>query len=191
MSWKGKWAKVFGNDNPLIVEIGTGRGSYLTRYAAREPGINFVGIELYSNPLYRAVKKAEELELPNVRFIRINAEFLTGMFEEHEIDEIHLNFSDPWPKVSKANKRLTSAHFLQKYDIVLKENGKIVFKTDNTPLFDFSLKEAVSEGWITEEIDYDLHVNGNPEWNVMTDYEMQFVEKGVRIHRVVIRRGCQ
>ncbi|MCQ2084733.1 MAG: tRNA (guanosine(46)-N7)-methyltransferase TrmB [archaeon] len=185
---KGHWQEVFGNSNPIYLEVGSGRGSFITQCAARYPEINFVAIELYAAPMYKAIKKAEETGCSNLRFLRMDAEFLPKVFEENEISRIYLNFSDPWPKVSKNNKRLTSAHYLEKYDFILKPEGHIEFKTDNVPLFRFSLQEAESQCWVCSEVTDDLHADGNPEWNIMTDYESQFVAKGVPIHRVVISR---
>ncbi|MCQ2079920.1 MAG: tRNA (guanosine(46)-N7)-methyltransferase TrmB [archaeon] len=186
--WKGRWNEVFGNDRPVHLEVGSGRGSFITQLAMLNPGINYVAVELYASPMYRAIKRAEETSCTNLRFLRMDAEFLPEVFDRDEVSRIYLNFSDPWPKTSKGNKRLTSSHYLQKYDLFLSEDGRIEFKTDNEPLFRFSLQEAESQCWVCSEVTDDLHSGGNPEWNVMTDYEMAFVEKGVPIHRVVLTR---
>lgn len=185
---KGHWNEIFGNNHPVFLEIGSGRGSFITHYASRFPEINFVAVELYAAPMYKAIKKAEETNCSNLRFLRMDAEFLPNVFEKNEIARIFLNFSDPWPKNSKFNKRLTSSHFLQKYEQFLSDDGHIEFKTDNIPLFKFSLQEAEAQNWECSEVTDDLHANGNPDWNIMTDYEKSFVEEGVPIHRVVLKK---
>lgn len=184
----GRWKEVFGNDNPIHLEIGSGRGSFITQCALRHPEVNFLAVELYAAPMYKALRKAVETSCTNLRFLRMDAEFLPKVFDNGEVDRIYLNFSDPWPKNSKSNKRLTSSHYLAKYDLILSKEGRIEFKTDNAPLFKFSLEEAEKEGWACNEVTNDLHGDGNPEWNVMTDYEMAFVEQGVPINRVVLTR---
>ena len=125
---KGTWSQVFGNDNPIRIEIGMGKGTFITTLAANNPDINYVGIEKYSSVLLRAVEKQDELQLPNLRFIRMDAEAICEVFGDGEVDRIYLNFSDPWPKDRHAKRRLTSRQFMARYDIILKPDGQVEYK---------------------------------------------------------------
>ncbi len=186
---KGKWKEVFSNDNPIRIEVGTGKGRFIMDLAAANPDINYVGIEKYSSVLLRAIQKQNELQLPNVRFIRMEAEIISEVFDKGEVDRIYLNFSDPWPKERHAQRRLTSSSFLNRYDQILKEDGQLEFKTDNRELFDFSLMELNTAGWHAEAVTYDLHndvvMNAG---NIMTEYEERFSQKGNPIFKYIIKR---
>ncbi|MBR1743778.1 MAG: tRNA (guanosine(46)-N7)-methyltransferase TrmB [Lachnospiraceae bacterium] len=187
--FKGNWQKeIFGNFNPIHLEIGMGKGQFLIKMAALHPEINFIGIEKYSSVLVRAVEKLDALKLGNIRFLRMDAEDLEDFFSAGEIEKIYLNFSDPWPKVRHAKRRLTSAHFLEKYEYILVKNGLIQFKTDNRPLFDFSLEQLEKTGWYQEEVSFHLHENGPAENNVMTEYEEKFYRSGNPICRFLARK---
>lgn len=186
---KGKWNLVFGNDNPLRIEIGMGKGRFICELATLNPDINYVGIEKYSSVLLRAIQKQEELELPNLKFIRMDAEEIAEVFGKDEVDRIYLNFSDPWPKDRHAKRRLPSRQFLQRYDAFLKKDGIIEFKTDNRDLFDYAVIEANEAGWNIDSITYDLH--NDPvmnEGNIMTEYEERFSSKGNPIFKYIISR---
>lgn len=185
---KGSWREVFGNDNPIHIEVGMGKGKFLTELAQLNPNINYIGIEKYSSVLIRAVEKREQIELSNLFFIRMDAEDINDVFAEGEIDQIYLNFSDPWPKDRHAKRRLTSHQFLHRYDQFLKRDGVIIFKTDNKALFDFSLEEVPVAGWKLENYTYDLHHSEYNEGNVMTEYEEKFSSMGNPICRMVISR---
>ncbi len=186
---KGKWNEVFENDNPIRIEVGTGKGRFIMDLAEANPDINYVGIEKYSSVLLRAVQKQTERELSNVRFIRMEAEILTEVFEEGEVDRIYLNFSDPWPKERHAQRRLTSSTFLRRYDQILKPDGQLEFKTDNRELFDFSLMELNTAGWHAEAVTFDLHNDSAMnEGNIMTEYEERFSSKGNPIFKYIIKR---
>ena len=185
---KGSWREVFGNDNPIHIEVGMGKGRFLTELAQLNPNINYIGIEKYSSVLIRAVEKREQIELSNLFFIRMDAEDINDVFAEGEIDQIYLNFSDPWPKDRHAKRRLTSHQFLHRYDQFLKRDGVIIFKTDNKALFDFSLEEVPVAGWKLENYTYDLHHSEYNEGNVMTEYEEKFSSMGNPICRMVISR---
>ena len=186
--WKGKWNEVFGNDHPIHIEIGMGKGKFITELALKNPDINYIGIEKFSSVLIRAVEKMNELELPNLLFIRMDAEEITEVFGEGEVDKRYLNFSDPWPKDRHAKRRLTSRQFLGRYDIILNKAGDVNFKTDNRSLFDFSVEEIKEAGWEITGITYDLHNSDMNEGNIMTEYEEKFSAKGNPIHKVVARR---
>lgn len=186
---KGKWAEVFGNAAPLHIEIGMGKGRFLMDMAKLHPEVNYVGIEKYSSVLLRAIQKMEEEELPNVRFIRMDAEEITNVFGREEVDRIYLNFSDPWPKDRHAKRRLPSRQFLARYDEILKKDGTIEFKTDNRLLFDFALEELEPAGWKADVVTFDLHGDETlVQGNVMTEYEERFSSMGNPICKYIIRR---
>jgi tRNA (guanine-N7-)-methyltransferase len=186
---KGKWHEYFKNDNPIHIEIGMGKGRFMMDMARLNPDINYVGIEKYSSVLIRAIEKQSELELKNLVFIRMDAEYISDVFEKGEVDYIYLNFSDPWPKDRHARRRLTSKEFLGRYEKILSENGGVTFKTDNKSLFDFSLEQTDEAGWILENKTYDLHHSEYAEGNVMTEYEERFSSMGNPICRLVSKPG--
>ena len=187
-SGRGRWAEIFGNSNPVRVEIGMGKGAFIMEQARLNPDINFVGIEKYSSVLVRAVEKQNKQELSNVLFVRMEAEYIEDVFAPGEVERIYLNFSDPWPKEKNAKRRLTSGNFLKRYEVILKEGGTVEFKTDNTALFDYSLEEAAEEGWILLASTRDLHNSAMNEGNVMTEYEERFSAMGNHICKFVIMR---
>lgn len=187
--FKGEWNnKLFKNNNPIHIEIGTGKGKFITELAKRNPNINYIGIEKFSSVLIRAVEKQELENLPNLYFLRIEAENICEYFDNNEIEKIYLNFSDPWPKDRHAKRRLTSKNFFDKYNIILSKNGEVCFKTDNIDLFKFSLEEIPDETWKLKDITYDLHNSEYNKNNIMTEYEIKFSEKGIPINRLVAYR---
>ena len=188
---KGKWAEVFGNDHPIHIEVGMGKGQFIIEMAKRNPEINYIGIEKYSSVLVRAVEKLEDFEQNNLRLIRMDAENIEGVFDKDEVDRIYLNFSDPWPKDRHAKRRLTSTRFLERYNNILTPEGRVMFKTDNKDLFDFSLEQVEEAGWILENHTYDLHHSEYNEGNVMTEYEEKFSAKGNTICRLVAYRHAK
>lgn len=185
---RGKWKEaVFGNSNPLYIEIGMGKGQFLMSCARQNPQINYIGIEKYSSVLLRAIEKKEQEELPNLYFIRFDAEYITDIFEKGEADRIYLNFSDPWPKDRHAKRRLTSRQFLARYQLILAPGGRVEFKTDNRALFDFSVEEASESGWQMPVCTYDLHHDEELcAGNIMTEYEERFSSMGNPIHKMII-----
>ena len=187
--WKGKWSSLFHNEHPLHIEIGMGKGQFIHELAASNPDINYIGIEMYSSVLYRALEKRAETELDNLFFLRFDAKYLMDIFDHGEVSRIYLNFSDPWPKDRHAKRRLTSSNFLAIYNDILASDGWIQFKTDNRDLFDFSV-ETVKESnlWNIDEITYDLHHSEFLDGNIMTEYESRFVSEGKTICRFVISR---
>ena len=186
---KGTWSEVFNNDNPVRIEIGMGKGRFVSTLAQLNPDINYVGIEKYSSVLLRAVEKQDELNLPNLRFIRMDAEAITEVFDRGEVDRIYLNFSDPWPKDRHAKRRLTSRQFFERYNIILKKDGQVEFKTDNRPLFDFSVEEVKEAGWQLRAVTYGLHNDAKLcEGNVMTEYEERFSAAGNPICKLIAVR---
>ena len=187
----GKWQTIFGNDHPIYIEVGMGKGQFITTLAQQNPEINYIGIEKYSSVLVRALEKMDAMENPptNIRFIRMDAENICSMFEKDEVSRIYLNFSDPWPKDRHAKRRLTSQEFLKRYDRILKPDGYVEFKTDNKDLFQFSLEQVEPAGWHLDAFTWDLH---NDEvlnqGNVMTEYEQKFSSMGNPICKMVLSR---
>ena len=205
---KGKWHEIFDNDHPIRLEIGMGKGQFIIEMANRNPDVNFIGIEMYSSVLVRAVQKLsggrhvwedteeiiadtedEKLAVANLRLIRLDARDLCEVFAPAEVEKIYLNFSDPWPKDRHAKRRLPSRQFLALYDKVLIPEGKVEFKTDNRDLFDFAIEQLPLAGWKADLVTYDLHADPVlMEGNVMTEYEQKFSAKGNPICKYVIGR---
>ncbi len=190
MAEKGRWHLIFGNENPIHIEIGMGKGQFIMQLAKEHPDINYIGIERYSSVLLRALQKMEIEPLPNIRFLCMDASIITEVFDKEEVAKIYLNFSDPWPKERHAKRRLTSRQFFERYDKILARNGVVEFKTDNDDLFAFSMEEVAEAGWTLDAHTFDLH--HDPvlnEGNVMTEYEEKFSSLGHPIHKLIARRS--
>lgn len=179
----GKWNEIFGNSNPIHIEIGCGKGQFICQMAKNNPDINYIAIDVVPDVLVIALEKATAQEVENVRFIIADAAKLNEYFEFDEVKQIYLNFSDPWKKNKQAKRRLTHKNFLDVYKKLLKEGNLICFKTDNKPLFEFSLNSFAQENFKMQNITFDLH-NSKFEGNVMTEYETRFAEQGMPIYRV-------
>ena len=181
---KGHWDQVFPEVQPIHLEVGMGKGRFLMDLARIHPKINYIGIEMYDSVLLRALQKKEALaqegqELPNLKFMRMDARLLPEVFEKGEVEKIYLNFSDPWPKARHAKRRLTSREFLARYNEILASEGRVEFKTDNRELFEFSLEEVEAAGWKLMAYTFDLHHEAEMmEGNVMTEYEEKFSSMG-------------
>ena len=194
---KGHWQDCFETAQPLHIEIGMGKGQFLLTLAAKNPQINYIGIERYSSVLLRAVEKFQELEAEgkapaNIRFICMDANDLPTVFAPAEVSRIYLNFSDPWPKARHARRRLTSPDFFARYDKVLVQDGQVEFKTDNRDLFDFSVESlGESETWGISECTYDLHHDEIMNvGNIMTEYEEKFSSMDHPICKLIAKRRC-
>ena len=183
---KGKWSELFGNNFPIRIEVGMGKGRFICELARNSPDINYIGIEKYSSVLLRALQKMEEEPLPNLLFIRMDAENIAEIFDKEEVDRIYLNFSDPWPKKRHEKRRLTYKSFLAVDEQILKPAGEIHFKTDNQGLFEYSLASFSQYGMTILQVWLDLH-HSNYEGNIMTEYEEKFSSRGQRIYRVEAR----
>ncbi len=180
---KGRWSAIFGNGNPIHIEIGCGKGNFIVGMAALYPDINYIAIEKAEDVLVMAMEKAVSAGLTNVLFTDTDAEKLEDIFEFGEISRIYLNFSDPWKKKKQAKRRLTHKRFLDRYKAALRQGDYICFKTDNRDLFEFSLNSFAAENFKLENISLDLH-NSGFEGNIMTEYEQKFSEMGMPIFRL-------
>lgn len=183
-NFKGNWKELFGNTNPLHIEVGSGKGQFITGMALQNPDINYLGIELFDSVIVKAAEKVIEAGTPkNVRLLLVNGADLEKYFAKNDVDRLYLNFSDPWPKTRHAKRRLTHENFLKLYEAVLVDNGEVHFKTDNRGLFEFSLVSMSHYGMKLNYVSLDLHAE-MPEDNVMTEYEEKFSSKGQPIYRL-------
>ena len=179
---------VFGNNNPVELEIGCGKGGFVIEKAKRNPNVNYIALEMMSNVILTPLEKTKEEGLSNLKFLNIRAECLPCYIPENSLETVYLNFSTPLPKLGYATQRLTHRNFLETYKKLLKQDGKIIQKTDNRDFFDFSLEEYVAAGYTVQEANYNLHEHGNPKDNIVTEYEKKWVESGLPIHRAVVKK---
>ena len=184
MNLKGSWNSIFENKNPIKLEIGMGRGKFLIGMAEKNDNINYLGMDKLGTLLLKPLKRIEEKKMNNIRIFGGNAIELEDIFEENELDELFLNFSDPWPKDRHFKRRLTYKGFLEKYARVLKNGGRINFKTDNDALFDFSMEEIRKVNAKIIDLTYDLHEE-RAEKIFTTEYEDKFKAQGIKIKRVI------
>ncbi|AYE48903.1 tRNA (guanosine(46)-N7)-methyltransferase TrmB [Priestia megaterium] len=184
--YKGNWKEVFGSENPLHIEVGTGKGQFLVGMAKQNPHINYIGIEMYESVILSALERLIEEELPNLKLLNVDANQLSEFFAKNDVDRVYLNFSDPWPKKRHAKRRLTYKTFLSMYENLLVDGGEIHFKTDNQGLFEYSLTSFSEYGLLLKYISLDLH-KSDFEGNVMTEYEEKFSQKGSRIYRCEVK----
>ena len=168
----------------LHLEIGCGKGSFICENAKRNPEISYIAVEKIGNVAVTALERAKAEGLTNIRFVIGDASGICEALGEGSIERLYLNFSDPWPKKGYAKRRLTHRGFLEKYKRILKKNGAIFFKTDNRPLFDFSLEELKESGFRLEAVTNDLHASEYAGDNIMTEYEANFSSQGIPINRV-------
>ena len=182
-----EYAAAFGADRadlPVALEIGCGKGGFVIAMAQEQPNLNFLALEKMSNVILTPMEEVKKQGLENIRFLNIRAECLPCYIPEGSLDVIYLNFSTPLPKLGYATQRLPHRNFLETYKKLLKKGGKILQKTDDREFFEFSLEEYKACGFALENVTYDLHKDGNPAWNVVTEYEQKWVERGLPIHRV-------
>lgn len=180
---KGRWQEIFGNNHPIHVEVGSGKGAFVSGMAKANSEINYIGIDIQKSVLSYALDKVLATSVPNIKLLWVDGSDLTDYFEDGEIDRLYLNFSDPWPKKRHEKRRLTYQSFLATYQQILPENGEIHFKTDNRGLFEYSLVSFSQYGMKLKGVWLDLHAS-DFEDNVLTEYEQKFANKGQVIYRV-------
>ena len=190
-NYKNNFKQIFNNDNPIMIEIGMGKGNFIIENAIQNPNINYIGIEKYDSVFVRAIEKLEEIlekledtNIPNLKLIRMDALEIDEVFSK-EIDTIYLNFSDPWPKNRHEHRRLTSEVFLKKYDSIFKNTKHIIMKTDNRKLFEYSIMSLTNYGYKIEKISLDLY-NDDISKNIPTEYEIKFHNKGFNIYMIEV-----
>lgn len=186
IDYKGDYQKIFENNNPIHIEIGMGKGDFIIENAKKYPNINFIGIEKFDSVIVRAVQKLENEEIPNLKLIKIDANEIDDIFDK-EISVIYLNFSDPWPKARHAKRRLSSEIFLNKYDSVFIDKKRIIMKTDNRKLFEYSIKSFTDYGYKIEDISLNLYEDDIKN-NVPTEYETRFHNRGCLIYKVDVSK---
>jgi len=179
--YKGKWNSLFGNDNPIYIEIGMGKGQFIINNAKEYPDINFIGIEKYDSVVAKGLQKIDDDNLTNLIVVRGDALEIDEWFNK-EIDKIYLNFSDPWPKNRHHLRRLSSRVFLEKYDFIFKDTCNIEMRTDNRDLYTYSLVSFSTNGYILDEVSLDLHNDNMPL--ITTEYEDKFSKDGMPIYYV-------
>ena len=175
----GKWHNLFGNNNPIHLEIGMGKGDFIIEHAKRNPNINYIGLEKYESVLIQAVDKAKDLNLSNLLLVCFDATDIDTIFDKEEIDKIYLNFSDPWPKKRHYKRRLTYRDFLKVYENLFKDDSKIIMKTDNDGLFESTLVELNNYGYTFDLVHLDLWKTDL--FNIRTEYENKFGNRGLTI----------
>lgn len=183
---KGKYKSIFNNDNPIYIEIGMGKGDFIINNAKKYPNINFIGIEKYDSVIVRAIQKIELENIPNLKLIRIDAMEIDEIFDK-EINLVYLNFSDPWPKERNSKRRLTSEVFLKKYDSIFMKNKRIIMKTDNRKLFEFSIQSLTDYNYKIKDISLNLYED-NIKNNIPTEYEMKFHNCGCIIYKIDVQK---
>ncbi|MFD2729567.1 tRNA (guanosine(46)-N7)-methyltransferase TrmB [Enterococcus camelliae] len=182
--WKGKWQERFPKNQPIQIEIGMGKGQFITGMAKANPEINYIGIDMQVSVVSFALDKVLAEQLPNVQLLHVDGSALTNYFADGEVDQIYLNFSDPWPKKRHEKRRLTSKEFLSVDEQILRPQGEIHFKTDNRGLFEYSLASFSQYGMVLKKVWLDLHQSDEVATNIMTEYEEKFSAKGQPIFRV-------
>lgn len=179
---RGRWSELFGNNHPIHIEAGTGKGKFITEMGQANREINYIGIEKYNSVIITAMQRIKEADVPNVKLLNKDVTNLASYFSEGEIDRVYINFTDPWPKNRHEKRRLTYESFLSLYENILTDKGEVHLKTDNQGLFEYSLHSFSKYGLLLKNISLDLH-KSDFEGNIMTEYEQKFSEKGLRIYR--------
>jgi tRNA (guanine-N7-)-methyltransferase len=182
--YRDRWTEVFSKERPLFLEIGCGKGRFLTTLAQKHPEFNFIGVEGHQTVALRALEKSKGLELLNVAIVPLYVKDVRDWFGKGSLQGIYLNFSDPWPKDRHEKRRLTSQGFLRGYGQTLGEEGFLQMKTDNDDLFQYSLESLERNGFEILEKTWDLHSSHLSSRNVMTEYEEKFAHQGLKIHYV-------
>jgi tRNA (guanine-N7-)-methyltransferase len=181
--WKGKWQERFLKAQPLHIEVGSGKGQFIVEMAKAHPEINYIGIEMQTNAIISILEKQLEEQLPNLQLLLVDGADLTDYFSDGEVEQVYLNFSDPWPKTRHEKRRLTYKTFLRTYETIAKPKAELHFKTDNQKLFEYSLASVTWYGMTLKKVWLDLHAS-DFEGNIMTEYEEKFSSKGQPIYRL-------
>ena len=179
------YKKVFGNDNPVELEIGCGKGRFITELAKRRPDVNFIAIEMLSNVIIDGIEKARDNNLKNLKFMILRAECLPSYIPEKSISRIYINFPTPLPQKGYEKQRLTNRKFLNMYKTLLKDNGEIEEKTDNKGMFEFSLCEFSQSGFGLKEVNLDLLGSTNLQENIMTEHEKKYSDMLMPIYKLI------
>ncbi len=181
--YKNKWHELFGNNNPIYLELGMGRGDFIINMAKTYPKINFIGLEVVDSQMVKAVNRLNNQQLPNLKLINYDAHEIDTIFGK-EIDTIYLTFCDPWPKRIDEKKRFTHVNYLKIYDKIFKRDKHIILKTDNKGFFAYSLQTLSQYWYVFDRVSLDLHHDENPIPNIMTDFERRYFEEGRPIYYV-------
>ena len=181
--YKNKWHDLFGNNNPIYLELGMGRGDFIINMAKTYPKINFIGLEVVDSQMVKAVNRLNNQQLPNLKLINYDAHEIDNIFGK-EIDTIYLTFCDPWPKRIDEKKRFTHVNYLKIYDKIFKRDKHIILKTDNKGFFAYSLQTLSQYWYVFDRVSLDLHHDENPIPNIMTDFERRYFEEGRPIYYV-------
>lgn len=180
----GKWQTRFAKEQPIYIEVGSGKGQFITQMAQKYPDRNFIAVEIQESAIAVILQKQVELKLPNLQLLLGNGAALTTFFAENEVAGVYLNFSDPWPKTRHEKRRLTYKSFLAEYQQIMQPTGYLRFKTDNQGLFEYSLMSLNDYGMVFDDISLDLHNSELAEDNIQTEYEEKFSKRGQVIYRL-------
>ncbi|WP_459127262.1 tRNA (guanosine(46)-N7)-methyltransferase TrmB [Latilactobacillus curvatus] len=180
----GKWQTRFAKEQPIYIEVGSGKGQFITQMAQKYPDRNFIAVEIQESAIAVILQKQVELKLPNLQLLLGNGAALTTFFAENEVAGVYLNFSDPWPKTRHEKRRLTYKSFLAEYQQIMQPTGYLHFKTDNQGLFEYSLMSLNDYGMVFDDISLDLHNSELAEDNIQTEYEEKFSKRGQVIYRL-------
>ena len=184
--YRGSWNQLFKNNQPIFIEIGSGKGNFIIENAKQHPNYNYIGIDKYPSVLLKATEKLTTLDLPNLKLLVLDAARIEQVFD-HEIDTVFLNFSDPWPKVRHAKRRLTSPEFLERYEPLFQGNAHIEMKTDNRSLMEYSIMTFTNHGYHIKKINLNLYEQPE-EQNIPTEYELKFSSRGFPIYKIEVEK---
>lgn len=181
---RGQWQTRFAKTQPLYIEVGSGKGQFIVEMAKALPQYNFIAVEVQEAAIAMILKKQVEAQLPNLQLLLANGAGLTEYFADGEVTGLYLNFSDPWPKTRHEKRRLTYKSFLAQYQQIMKPQATLAFKTDNRGLFEYSLVSLSQYGMHLDFVSLDVHHDPRIEFNIETEYETKFAQKGQPIYQL-------